>query len=176
MNPSVRRLDVLDARLVAELVDILCACVEAGASVSFMAPLARPKAEAFWHDVAASVTRGERVLIVAADEHGVIVGTVQVIWAEPENQPHRADVAKMLVAPHSRRRALSTLLLVAAEREASAHDKTLLVLDTTDATAARLTCASAGRSAARFPTTRCARWAVTAQRKCSSNRCADRVT
>lgn len=58
MKTSIRRLDVLDARLVAELADVLCACVEAGASVSFMAPLARAKAEAFWHDAAASVARG----------------------------------------------------------------------------------------------------------------------
>ena len=135
---SVRRLDLLDARLVAELADVLCACVEAGASVSFMSPLARVKAEAFWNDVAASVTRGERVLMAATDESGTIVGTVQVIWAEPENQPHRADLAKMLVAPHARRRGVGAMLLAAAEHEAAAHGKTLLVLDTADATAARL--------------------------------------
>jgi GNAT superfamily N-acetyltransferase len=103
-----------------------------------MAPLARAKAEAFWHDVAASVTRGERVLIAANDEHGTIIGAVQVIWAEPENQPHRADVAKMLVTPNARRRGVGAMLLAAAEREAAAHGKTLLVLDTADATAARL--------------------------------------
>lgn len=77
-------------------------------------------------------------MIAATDEQGRIVGTVQVIWAEPENQPHRADVAKMLVAPHARRRGVGAALLAAAECEAAAHGKTLLVLDTADAAAARL--------------------------------------
>lgn len=135
---KVQRLDALDTRDVAQLADVLCACVEAGASVSFMAPFARSKAEAFWREVAASVARGERALIVATNEQGTIIGTVQVIWATPENQPHRADVAKMLVTPQARRRGVGAALLVAAEREAASHGRTLLVLDTADATAARL--------------------------------------
>ncbi len=135
---NVRRLDALEPADVAQLADVLCACVEAGASVSFMVPFARSKAEAFWCEVAASVARGERVLIVVTNERGTIIGTVQVIWATPENQPHRADVSKMLVTPDARRRGVGAALLAAAEREAAAHGRTLLVLDTADATAARL--------------------------------------
>jgi GNAT superfamily N-acetyltransferase len=88
--------------------------------------------------VGASVARSERVVLAAVDERGTIVGTVQVIWAEPENQRHRGDLAKMLVAPSARRRGVGAALLAAAETEAAAHGKTLLVLDTADATAARL--------------------------------------
>jgi len=83
-------------QLVAQLADVLLDCVEGGASVSFMLPLARDKAQAFWRDVAGGVARGERMLIVAEDAHG-IAGTVQLITAMPDNQPHRADVAKLLV-------------------------------------------------------------------------------
>lgn len=135
---SVRSLDGVDAREVRDLADLLVACVEGGASVSFMAPLGREKAEAYWREVAASAARGERVLLAANDHSGAIVGTVQVVWAEPENQPHRGDLAKMLVAPRARRRGVGATLLAAAERAAVARGKTLLVLDTADPGAARL--------------------------------------
>src|SRR5262249_7931569 len=80
------------------LAQILVACVHAGASVSFMAPLDRIRAESFWHSVAESVGLGDRVLLVAKEgSSGRLVGTVQVLLKQPENQPHRADVAKMLV-------------------------------------------------------------------------------
>jgi GNAT superfamily N-acetyltransferase len=110
------------------LADILIDCVERGASVSFMYPLSREKVEAFWADVAESVARGERILLVAeAGEE--IVGTVQVVFAGPENQPHRADVAKMLVHSRARRGGLGERLMRAAEDAARAAGKTLLVLD-----------------------------------------------
>ena len=85
------------------LADVLIDCVEGGASVSFMLPLPREKAVNFWRGVAEGVARGDRLLLVAADGQGRIVGTVQMIMSLPENQPHRADVAKMLVHRRSRR-------------------------------------------------------------------------
>lgn len=113
----------------AALADILIDCVERGASVSFMHPLTRERAEAFWAEVAESVARGERILL-AAEAEGEVVGTVQVVFAEPENQPHRADLAKMLVHGRARRRGVGERLMRAAEDAALAAGKTLLVLDT----------------------------------------------
>jgi GNAT superfamily N-acetyltransferase len=113
------------------LAEILIACVHGGASVSFMAPLAREKAESFWHGIADSVERGERVLAVARERrNGRLVGTVQILLQQPENQPHRADVAKMLVHPEARRLGIGAQLLRFAEDAARAASKTLLVLDT----------------------------------------------
>ena len=92
-----RRLAALSDAQIHELAQVLCDCVEGGASVGFMLPMSRAKAERFWRGVAASQARQEREVFVAEDGDGAIVGTVQVVWAQPENQPHRADVAKMLV-------------------------------------------------------------------------------
>jgi GNAT superfamily N-acetyltransferase len=125
---EIRRLDAVDAAQFQALADVLIDCVEGGASVSFMLPMTLEKSLAFWRKVANGVARGERVLLVAEDAQG-IVGTVQVILEQPENQPHRADVAKMLVHRRARRQGAD------AARRAG---KTLLVLDTGDATAARL--------------------------------------
>ena len=111
------------------LVDVLIDCVEGGASVSFMAPLDRASAGRFWDGIAQSVGAGERLLIVAEDEGGV-VGTVQVVLDQPPNQPHRGDVSKMLVHRRARRRGLGEALMRAAEDAARAAGKTLLVLDT----------------------------------------------
>ena len=119
------------------LSDVLIDCVEGGASVSFMLPMTRAKAETFWRGVSASVVRGERVVLAAEDAEG-IVGTAQVILAQPENQPHRGDLAKMLVHRRGRRRGIGEALLVAAERSALEAGKTLLVLDTASADAERL--------------------------------------
>ena len=116
---------------------MLIDCVEGGASVSFVLPMRRAKAEAFWRDAAASVARGERIVLAAEDETG-IVGTVQVISAEPENQPHRGDLAKMLVHRRARRRGIGAALLEGAERAARDAGKTLLVLDTASDDAERL--------------------------------------
>ncbi|HEY5810325.1 MAG TPA: GNAT family N-acetyltransferase [Povalibacter sp.] len=117
-------------REIRGLSDVLIDCVEGGASVSFMFPMSRDKAETFWRGVAASVERGERVVLAAFDEQGAIVGTVQVVWAQPENQPHRGDVAKMLVHRRARRQGVGAALLAEAERVAGAAGRTLLVLDT----------------------------------------------
>jgi GNAT superfamily N-acetyltransferase len=113
------------------LADVLLDCVDGGASVGFMQPLPRAKALAFWENALASAARGERIVLVAEDmDSGTIVGTVQVVLAMPDNQPHRADVAKMQVHRSARRRGLGEALMRAAEAAARAADKTLLVLDT----------------------------------------------
>lgn len=134
---AVRRIDALNAADASALAELLVDCVDGGASVSFMQPLTRERALAFWQRVGESAARGDRVLLVAEDESGP-VGTVQVILDQPENQPHRADVAKMLVHRRARRRGWGALLMRAAEREAQAAGRTLLVLDTASADAERL--------------------------------------
>jgi GNAT superfamily N-acetyltransferase len=116
---------------VGALSAVLMDCVEGGASVSFMAPLTPERADAFWQRVAEGVAAGERILIVARDRSdGQIVGTVQVVFAEPENQPHRADIAKMLVHRSARKKGVGAALMQAAEEAARKAGKTVLVLDT----------------------------------------------
>ncbi|VWC79564.1 N-acetyltransferase [Burkholderia aenigmatica] len=128
---TVRRVDAGEARTCIDaLADVLIDCVEGGASVSFMLPIARPTAVAFWTRVADGVANGERILLVAEDAAGRIVGTVQVVTAQPENQPHRADIAKMLVSRHARRQGIAAQLMAAADAAARDAGKTVLVLDT----------------------------------------------
>jgi GNAT superfamily N-acetyltransferase len=129
-----------EPQLAAALADVLLDCVEGGASVSFMRPLPHHKALAFWQRVLDSAQRGERIVLVAEDvDSDIIVGTVQIVFAVPDNQPHRADVAKMLVHRRARRRGLGAALIQAAEQAAREAGKTLLVLDTvTDGDAERL--------------------------------------
>lgn len=136
--PVIRRLESIGARELAGLCDVLIDCVEAGASVNFMLPMTRAKAETFWQATAASLERGERAVIVAEDERGEILGTAQAVWAPQENQPHRADIAKMLVRRSARRHGVGALVLAAAERAALDAGRTLLVLDTASADAERL--------------------------------------
>lgn len=136
---QVRCLETIGDREIKGLSDVLIDCVDGGASVGFMLPMSRAKAEAFWYSVSASVTRGERVVLIAEDSAAAIVGTVQVILNQPENQPHRGDIAKMLVHRRVRRQGVGEMLLAAAERRALSAGKTLLVLDTvTDSDAERL--------------------------------------
>jgi GNAT superfamily N-acetyltransferase len=135
---SLRRVDALDEALIDQLADVLIDCVEGGASVSFMLPLTRERAVAFWRRVAQGVASGERALLVAEDAEG-LCGTVQLVLGQPENQPHRADLAKMLVHRRARRHGLGAALMRAAEATARECGKTLLVLDAvTDGDAARL--------------------------------------
>lgn len=117
-------------RRVPELAGVLIDCVEGGASVSFMAPLTREKAERFWTRVAAEVAAGDRLLLAAEDREGTLLGTVQVILGLPENQPHRAEIAKMLVRRGARRMGLGAGLMRAAADAARGAGRTLLVLDT----------------------------------------------
>ncbi|HVU18526.1 MAG TPA: GNAT family N-acetyltransferase [Candidatus Didemnitutus sp.] len=139
-NESIRTrvLDAIGDAEIAALSEILTDCVEGGASVSFMLPMTSGKADQFWRRVAAGAARGERKVIVA-DSGGEIVGTVQLILDLPENQPHRGDVAKMLVHRKARGRGVGAALLAAAEACALACGRTLLVLDTvTDSDGYRL--------------------------------------
>ena len=133
----VRRLDSVSESQLLQLAELLIDCVDGGASISFMQPLPRADALAFWRDVAVGVERGERVLLVAEDAAG-IVGTVQVLLDMPPNQPHRGDVMKMLVHRRARRQGLGAALMQAAETEARTAGKSLLVLDTASAEAERL--------------------------------------
>ena len=135
---SLRRLTVVGDNQIDELADVLIDCVEGGASVSFMHPLSRESAVSFWRRVAKGVDAGERALLVAEDSQG-FCGTVQLIFDLPENQPHRADLAKMLVHRRARRQGLGAALMRAAEATARECGKTLLVLDAvTGGDAARL--------------------------------------
>jgi ribosomal protein S18 acetylase RimI-like enzyme len=122
---------------VEQLADVLLDCVEGGASVSFMLPMARETALSFWRKVADGVARGERTLLVAEDGDG-IVGTVQLITDMPENQPHRADVAKLLVHRRGRGAGIGRRLMEAVEVAAREQGRRVLVLDTASSTAERL--------------------------------------
>jgi GNAT superfamily N-acetyltransferase len=135
---SLRRLHALDDAQIDELAGVLIDCVEGGASVSFIHPLPRDRAVAFWRRVAQGVAAGERALLVAEDARG-LCGTVQLMLDQPENQPHRADLSKMLVHRRARRQGLGAALMRAAEATARECGKTLLVLDAvTGGDAARL--------------------------------------
>jgi len=134
----LRRLRAFDEREIGELAEVLIDCVEGGASVSFMLPLSRQKAGDYWRGVAESAGRGERAVLGALDAAGAIVGTVQLILNLPENQPHRADLAKMLVHRRARRQGVGAALLAAAEECARREGRSLLLLDTASADAERL--------------------------------------
>ena len=134
---SLRRLRAVDDAQIDGLADVLIDCVEGGASVSFMHPLSRDRAVAFWRRVAQGVSTGERALLVAEDARG-LCGTVQLVLAQPENQPHRADLSKLLVHRRARRRGLGAALTRAAEATARECGKALLVLDTASGDAERV--------------------------------------
>jgi ribosomal protein S18 acetylase RimI-like enzyme len=124
---------VLDATAAAVAVDELAAvledCVAGGASVNFMAPYSRAAAAEFFRGVADKVARGDIVLL-AARSGGRIVGSVQINIVTPPNQPHRADVNKLLVHRQARSRGIGAALMRKVEDEARARGRTLLVLDT----------------------------------------------
>ena len=125
---AIRPLGSVSPAQLEQLADVLVDCVEGGASVSFMLPLSRERALAFWVKVARGVAGGERILLVAEDARG-ICGTVQLVLDLPENQPHRADLCKMLVHRRARKQGLGAALLTAAEQAARDAGRTLLVLD-----------------------------------------------
>ena len=137
---SVRRLSAAEAETaIPALADILLDIVEGGASVGFMAPLSREKAEAFWRGIAQGVAAGVRALMIAEDPAtGEALGTAQVVWDLPENQPHRADVAKVLVKRRARGRGIAAALMRACDEAAREAGKSILVLDTASAQAERL--------------------------------------
>ena len=126
---AIRRLDAVDDAQIEALASVLVDAIDSDAGVSFLHPLEPKRAQEFWRGVADDVAAGRRALLVAEDDDGV-VGTVQLVLAQPENQPHRADLSKMLVHRRGRRRGLGSALLEAAEETARDCGKTLLVLDT----------------------------------------------
>ena len=116
-------------RALDELADVLTDCVAGGASVNFMSSFSRDEARTFFDKVATSVASGNIVLL-AAILGGRIVGTVQLGLDTPPNQPHRADVKKMLVHRSARGRGIGAALMAAIEQEARRRGRWLLVLDT----------------------------------------------
>ena len=124
---------------VEELAEVLIDCVEGGASVSFMSGLTPEKARRFWIGIAeAAETDGRAVLVAIRERDRKIVGTVQMIPAGFENQPHRGEIAKMLVLRSERRQGLGAALMRSAEAAALSAGKSLLTLDTASADAERL--------------------------------------
>ncbi len=134
---SIRRLTGVSDAEIQGLARILIDCVDGGASVGFMHPLSPENALAYWRGIAADVARGARALLVAADQSGIL-GTVQIVLDQPENQPHRGDISKMLVHRRARRRGIGAALMHAAEAVARDCGKSLLVLDTASGDAERL--------------------------------------
>ena len=127
---EIRRLDGVDAREhIGGLAAVLRDCVEGGASVSYMAPFSDDDARKAFAGFVADAERGGRVILAAFDD-GVLVGTVQIVLALPPNQPHRGEIAKLLVHRAARRRGIARRLMERAEAEAHAEGRTLLVLDT----------------------------------------------
>lgn len=130
MSVEIRRLAGEELRAHLDgLAAVLHDCVEGGASVSYMWPFSQEDARQAFEGFAAEVDAGRRFVLAALDG-GEVVGTVQVVYAWPPNQPHRADVAKLLVRRSARGRGIAKALMAAAEAEARAEGRTLLVLDT----------------------------------------------
>ena len=130
VNVEIRRLSVSEASSrLSDLAEVLVDCVEGGASVSFMAPFGKPAAEEFFRKVIHGVEAGDRILL-AAFLDAKLAGTVQIVTALPPNQPHRAEIAKLLVLRSARGRGLGGALMLRAEEYAKEAGKTLLVLDT----------------------------------------------
>jgi len=132
----VRRLAGTELRAQLDgLAEVLADCVAGGASVSYMDPFSHDQARTAFEGFAAEVDQGRRLLL-AAFSGGTVVGTVQVILALPPNQPHRGEIAKLLVHRSARRQGVAELLMERAEAEARAEGKTLLNLDTVTGDAA----------------------------------------
>ena len=131
-----------------ELGALLHACVHAGASIGYVLPFAVEDGEAFWRDkVGPAVRSGTRLLLIARID-GRIAGSVQLDWDTPPNQPHRAEVRKLLVHPGFRRQGLARRLMVALEGNARRLNRTLLTLDTRTGDAAEPLYASLGYAVA----------------------------
>jgi ribosomal protein S18 acetylase RimI-like enzyme len=133
---EIRRLGGGEARAeIDALAGVLLDCVEGGASVRYLAPFSLADARAAFETVAADVEQGLRLLLAAYADGG-LVGTVQVAPAAQPNSPHRAEIVQLLVRRSARRQGVAARLMDAAEAEARADGKTLLVLDTVTGDAA----------------------------------------
>jgi GNAT superfamily N-acetyltransferase len=136
-NPAgltIARMTALSNDDLRELVDVLMDAVDSGAGVSFMSDLTRDTAEAWWRKVFASATA--RTVILVARDATSIVGTVQVHPSWAPNQPHRGDVAKLMVHRRGRGQGVARALMAEVERYARAEKMTLLLLDTCEGGAA----------------------------------------
>jgi GNAT superfamily N-acetyltransferase len=137
-EPAVHEMDAAAGRAeLGALCELLVDCVEGGASVGFVLPMTEAKARAFWLGVLADVQAGLQHLFVAR-VGGRLAGTVLLQPAQKENQPHRADIAKLLVHRRARRHGLGARLMAAAEARALGIGRTVLVLDTATPEAERL--------------------------------------
>lgn len=134
-EPTIRRATTLGATEIDDLAAIVLDGVADGAGFGFMDGVTHERARTFWRGVADGLARNDRALLVAEDGHG-LCGTVQLRYAQPDNQPHRGDVAKMLVHRRARRRGLGAALMTALVAVAREEGKTLLVLDTATGSAA----------------------------------------
>ncbi|GGU24065.1 GNAT family N-acetyltransferase [Streptomyces lavendofoliae] len=126
----------IDARAAEGLAPLLCDAVEGGASVGFLAPLDAVEATAWWRGVAGETARGVRSVWAAYAPGGAVAGVISLVRAAMPNQPHRGDIAKLLVHRDARGRGLGSRLLAVAEEAAAAEGLTLLVLDTETGSAA----------------------------------------
>jgi GNAT superfamily N-acetyltransferase len=127
---EIRQLDTEEAqKSIRALAEVLVDCVEGGASVSFLAPFGMDEAEHFFEGVIRSMERGDRLLFAALDADRII-GTVQLVTGLPKNQPHRGEVAKLLVHSAARGQGVATRLMQELERTAAKLGRTLLTLDT----------------------------------------------
>jgi ribosomal protein S18 acetylase RimI-like enzyme len=125
-------------RICGMLSEVLIEVVASGGSVGFMHPLQPAAARAFWEVALAAAARGERIVLGAWDGE-VLAGTVSLLLACPPNQPHRAEISKLMTRPSHRGRGVAVALMRAAEALAVEQGRTLLVLDTaTDGGASRL--------------------------------------
>lgn len=129
MTLLIERLHTLEPAHIAQLSRVLVDCVEGGASVNFVWPFTEHDARTFWERLAPEVRAGERVLLIAHD-NGRVLGTVNLALCWQPNQPHRADVTKLLVERSSRRRGVARQLMLELERVAHEAGRTLLTLDT----------------------------------------------
>jgi ribosomal protein S18 acetylase RimI-like enzyme len=121
----------LSPEICTMLSEILIETVANGGSVSFMHPLSQAAAEAFWSNSLSAAGRGERIILGAFDGES-LTGTVTLLLDLPPNQPHRAEIAKMMTRVSHRDRGIATALLREAERLAIARGRWLLVLDTAE--------------------------------------------
>ena len=127
---EIRQLNAAEGRqYLGALAEVLLDCVKGGASVSFMASFSKADAASFFEKVIEEVQHGNRILLAAFIDEA-LVGTVQIVTAMPPNQPHRADVAKLLVRRSARGQGVAKLLMKHVEEASRLAGKTVLVLDT----------------------------------------------
>ncbi len=115
-----------------QLAALLCACVRGGASIGFLADIAAAEATEYWDGVLRAVAAGAKLLLVARDEAGAVVGSVQVAWESRRNGGHRAEVQKLMVLPAWRGRDLGSRLMETAETRARERAVRILFLDTSE--------------------------------------------